>query len=93
MLASQREINASRVCCLHDELDGKPFNREHWSGYHPLAYSTHYDLDKGVAHLCARLKAIDVTQYSLEMQMWWRDHQIADRARIAKEEAARVDPR
>jgi hypothetical protein len=34
--------------------------------------------------LCARLRQVDVTQYSLEMQLWWRDHQQVDALRKAK---------
>jgi hypothetical protein len=37
-----------------------------------------------MALLCARLRQVDVTQYSLEMQLWWRDHQQVDALRKAK---------
>lgn len=30
-------------------------------------------------------KETDVTKHSLEMQVWWRDHQEADRQRVARE--------
>lgn len=39
-------------------------------------------LDKLTSELCSKLKTTDVTKYSLELQMWWRDHQEADRNRI-----------
>jgi hypothetical protein len=40
-----------------------------------------------VSLLCEMLEGLDVTKFSLEMQMWWRDHQAADKARIKKETA------
>jgi len=48
------------------------------------------NLDKLTALLCERLRSVDVTRYSLELQMWYRDHQAADKAReerVAKEDA------
>ncbi len=85
MEPEQRELNASRVYCLLDELDGKPWKESHWNGYHPNAYCRKFDLDALVASLCARLKNVDVTKHSLEMQIWWRDHQRADAEREARE--------
>lgn len=38
--------------------------------------------------LCSYCKNHDVRDYSLELQIWWRDHQLAD-ARHKREEAAR----
>jgi len=38
-----------------------------------------------VAELCQKLQNVDISEYSLEMQMWWRDHQKADKARIERE--------
>lgn len=71
--ANDYERELSRVACLLDELDGKPIDQSHWRGsagpYHPAVYSrciTKEDADR---------------MYSLEMQMWWRDHQAADKAR------------
>jgi hypothetical protein len=47
-------------------------------------------LDELVSFLCSRLSTIPfpITDYSLEMQMWWRDHKAADAARLANEELA-----
>lgn len=89
--ASGAERWLSQVACLLDELDGKPINRNHWDGYHPRVYSQRVDGDKMVAQLCNRLQAVDVRDYSLEMQIWWRDHQAADKARVEKELAAAKD--
>lgn len=86
MDASHREVELSRVACLLDELDGREFNAEHWKGYHPNVYcQPDAHGDALVSALCDRLQRIDVKKYSLEMQMWWRDHQRADKERIEKE--------
>lgn len=48
---------------------------------------TKAELDKLTATLCSRLsqhKALSLR--SLEIQIWWRDHQIADQKRIAQEQ-------
>lgn len=42
-------------------------------------------LDNDTATLCSRLSNLDVTKYSLEMQIWWRDHQQFDKIRIQRE--------
>jgi hypothetical protein len=34
------------------------------------------------AMLCEFCQTHDVTDYSLELQIWWRDHEKADQARI-----------
>jgi len=69
-----------------DELAGKPPKDRHWG----FLRADQGDLDRLTAHLCGKLKSVDVTSYSLELQMWYRDHQAADKAReerIAKEDA------
>jgi hypothetical protein len=73
----------SKVACLLDELDGKKtINRDRWDGYHPRVYNNHkVDADAMVAELCSRLQKVNVRKCSLEMQIWWRDHQEADRKR------------
>lgn len=86
MKASNYEVEISRVACLLDELRGFPFKKIHWNGYHPDVYCQHVvDGDKLTRELCEKLQNIDVTEYSLEMQIWWRDHQRADEERIRKE--------
>jgi hypothetical protein len=91
MEANWLEIRLSRVACLLDELDGKEIDQHHWRGYHPSVYSQRVDGDKMVAKLCERLQSVDVKDYSLEMQIWWRDHKAADKARIKSELAAAKD--
>lgn len=85
MEANAREIYLSRVLCHHDELDGKPDYPASWyRGYHPRVYSkpvSDEEANGWVEHLCSRCQKIDVTKHSLELQMWWRDHQAADAKR------------
>lgn len=37
------------------------------------------------AMMCKFCQDNDVTKYSLELQIWWRDHQIADMERLERE--------
>lgn len=92
--ATRRESELSKVACLLDELDGKKkINRDHWDGYHPRVYNKNVDADAMVAELCSRLQKISVRKCSLEMQIWWRDHQEADKKRakaaVAKAKTAK----
>lgn len=86
MDATSQEVSLSQVECIFDELDGIPFNKSARGGYHPRAYckTTKELLDTRVAALCKRLKELpDITKYSLEVQIWWRDHQKADKKRLS----------
>ena len=68
-----------------DELDGKKVDLN----------KRHKDVEGGVptkewadqltATLCEKCQLEDVSKYSLELQIWWRDHQIADKERFEKE--------
>ncbi len=87
MNASGYEKEISRVACLLDELAGKKWERSWRDGYHPRVYCK---ADKGlgdlmVNELCEALQGRDVAQCSLEMQLWWRDHQTADKGRVERE--------
>jgi hypothetical protein len=81
--ANHFEKEISRVACLLDELAGKPINHAHWNGYHPRVYGKINKAtgDLMVEELCNALQSCDVKSCSLEMQIWWRDHQIADNER------------
>ena len=86
MDASNKEIELSKVACLLDELNGQPINDASWEGYHPKIYNKDFiDGDKLVKTLCEKLQKVNVKDYSLEMQMWWRDHQKADKKRLESE--------
>ena len=93
MNANSLEIELSRVLMLTEELNtGVPVDSRSsdWSGYKAGVYNGG-DLkkraDEATANLCSRLQKTDVSKCSPEMQIWWRDHQAADRAREAKEKA------
>lgn len=90
--AHSDEIEYSRVLLLLDELKtGKHVNTRsrEWAGYHNKAYNRGMaGFDESVARLCAKLKKLSPThlkKHSLELQAWWRDHQIADMERAAEE--------
>ena len=85
------ELQAARCACLLDELDGREWTYRDWEGYHPRAYckANKALLDELVCELCGRLQSLpSIDHYSLEMRTWWRDHQAADAARIARERLA-----
>lgn len=87
--ATDLEKNLSEVYQLLDELNGKKLPKNFGDGYDRRVYNnglTKKDLDKKVAELCGKLKKVkDISKHSLEMQVWWRDHQKADKERIAEE--------
>jgi len=82
-----KEIELSRVCCLLDELNGIRIDRNSWEGYHPKIYNKVSNVNENelVAELCSKLQKINVTEYSLEMQIWWRDHKKHDKERVERE--------
>ncbi len=91
MEANSIEIRLSKVYCLLSEIGGKPIDKSHWQGYHPMAYgkATGTMLDNATQSLCAILKNdVDPKTFSLELQVWWRDHQLAD---LRREELAKVE--
>lgn len=97
---TRREIELSHVRCLLEEVaTGRAVDSQsvHWRGEHPQVYGKNVsetEADSLTRRLCDHLSAVGAQRYSLEMQVWWRDHQKADRARAmveaeAKEVAAR----
>lgn len=88
MTANEFEVRMSQVACLLDEINDKPVSESWRNGYHPAVYSkglSKEDADNMVSQLCSHLRENDAKQYSLEMQIWWRDHQKADKQRLEKE--------
>lgn len=84
------EEDTSKIFTLLDEIRTGKFIRRHWEGYHPSVYGNapvlgSKKLDILTRKLCKHLQENDPKQYSLEMQMWWRDHKAADRARVRRE--------
>ena len=79
-----RKDEACRVQTLIDELSGRQFNKDNYDGCHHNYTNrsvTQKELDNMTAALCEKLQKTDATKYSLELQMWWRDHQAADKRR------------
>lgn len=88
MNASEHEINLSVVYGLLDEIKTGKLPKDFGTGYDSRVYCKHLSkehLDKKTDELCSKLQKLDVSKYSLEMQMWWRNHQEADKKRIEKE--------
>lgn len=70
-----------------------------WGGNHPGVADMHekhrtdvweeelwkQDITDLEIKLCALLQDADVTKFSLEMQIWWRDHKAIDKKRIENE--------
>lgn len=79
-----RERESQRVLELIREARGMAFN-------HQNPFSEYYgkvdELDADTAWLCDFCTRTDLTKYSLELQMWWRDHQAADERRKSSEQA------
>ena len=75
------ETALSKVLSLLDEVRLGGINLNHFSGYHPHAYNcgaNRKTLDDATATLCTIMQSREATDYSLELQLWWRDHQKAD---------------
>ena len=91
MESNHSEVEASKIMCLLEELEtGEQVDPESssWKGYHPRVYCKSFDLHGLTSRLCNQLQKIkkkDIKKYSLEMQVWWRDHQRADKERIERE--------
>lgn len=91
---NELEKEGSVLLCLLDELNTGRFNKLHFKGYHPLIY-THFPtkeyIDSLTKRLCGKLKTInDISKYSLELQMWWRDHKHFDEQREKKEKFSNI---
>jgi hypothetical protein len=85
------EIEASRVAYLIGETKGRKFSKQEWDSVHPDIYGkcTQELADKLTATLCSFLKKHNSLGYSLEMQIWWRDHQHKDKQREKAEKQKR----
>lgn len=88
MNPTQNEINLSVVYGLLDEIKTGKLPKDFGNGFDNRVYSkglNKEDLDKKVEELCSKLQNLDISKYSLEMQIWWRDHQKADKERLERE--------
>jgi predicted transcriptional regulator len=57
---------------------------------HNWTYGAPSLLDEHTAKLCSWCKENDVSEQSLELQLWWRNHKLADERREVQEVAARL---
>jgi hypothetical protein len=82
------EKNLSVVYGLIDEFRTGKLPEDFGNGYDERIYNKGLGkrhLDDKVIELCSLLKGVEIERYSLEMQIWWRDHQRADEEREDRE--------
>lgn len=84
---NEREVEASKVLALLEEIKTGELPTWFGNGAHHLVYkkTSQEMLDEHTAELCKLLSKEDVTIFSLEMQMWYREHKKADSRREAQE--------
>ncbi len=88
MDATPNEINLSVVYGLLDEFETGKLPSNFGDGYDNRVYNKHLPkehLDEKTKELCSKLQTVDVSKFSLEMQIWLRDPQKADKERLEKE--------
>jgi hypothetical protein len=81
------EVEHSKVLALLEELKTGKLPRSFGDGSNSRVYNktTKKILDGKVEELCSKLQDVeDIKKYSPEMQIWWRDHKKADRARLKR---------
>lgn len=79
------EVEHSKVLALLKELKTGKLPRSFGDGSNSRVYNKTIKkiLDGKVEELCSKLQDVeDIKKYSPEMQIWWRDHKKADRARL-----------
>ena len=99
--ATQLEVEVSRLYVLLREISGgRPVNpkSDDWRGYHKDAYGAvglRATADLLTSELCKKIASLggDVSDKSLELQIWWRDHKKADAAKAAREKQEKQDER
>ena len=91
------EIEASKLWAVYEEvITGKDIvPSEFGNGYHKGDYARISDneRDEIVKAICKSLSNSDIHTYSLETQMWWREHKKADKERSEKESLEKVRER
>lgn len=77
------EVEASKVLALLEEVKTGDLPEWFGRGTHHLVYNkiSKEKLDEWTAELCKLLSKEDVSLFSLEMQMWYREHKKADAKR------------
>jgi hypothetical protein len=85
---NQSEIHLAKIEALLEELQTGKLPKWYGNGGHYSVYNQASDerLHLSTVALCAKLQDVpDIKVYSLEMQLWWREHQEADAKRLEKE--------
>jgi hypothetical protein len=72
---------------LEEILLNKPLPDNFKRGEHKDVYGKKVDADYMTSKLCKLCARVDVTVYSSELQAWWKEHNVVDEARVAKEAA------
>lgn len=88
MNPNENEKNLSVIYGLLDELKTGKLPPNFGDGYDKRVYnngSSTERLNRKTKELCSALQKTDVSKFSLEMQIWWRDHQEADKKRLEQE--------
>lgn len=84
------EIRAAKLVRLLDEVrgDGVPDPNTFADGMDERTYSKGIKadaMDMMAAEICKFMQSANPQTCSLELQMWWRDHQQADKERLERE--------
>ena len=89
MAPSKREKEADRLYWLRREIEQEmpPNSDEYGSGC--AGHPTH-SIDADTRFICSHMEQVEkdgkLGDYSLEMQIWWRDHKEVDRKRRVEEQ-------
>ena len=94
--ASAAEVEHSKVLALLKEVKTGKLPKSFGDGYSSEVYNkTNQEiLDKNTEKLCTALQGISddkIKDFSLEMQVWWRDHKKLDQKRLKAEMKAIKD--
>lgn len=77
--STRKEKELSKIYGLLDELKTGKLPDNYGDGYDERVYNRGHDenhFKRKEQQLIRELMTIDVTKYSLELQMWWRDYNI-----------------
>ncbi|MEK6828985.1 MAG: hypothetical protein AABY15_02580 [Nanoarchaeota archaeon] len=94
--ANEAEIENSKVLALFEEVKTGKLPEYFGNGHTEKVYNktTQKVLDKNTEKLCTSLQGMSSSKLkksSLELQMWWRDHQKLDKKRLSEELKAKKD--
>jgi hypothetical protein len=86
------EIKLSKVLGCLEEIETGKLPENYGTGFGGAYGNTrNISVDEKTAELCSKLQKLsneEIKEKSLELQMWWRDHQEFDKRRIQEELAS-----